>query len=124
MFNHLIKNPENIMMLKQESMGVLELLQDKKFNLLFSFILGVGIICILRPVCSGSDCNITKAPSEKDFDKYVYRMGSGTCYEFKTEIVTCPASGSIEAFRDDPYHDQFVRRTTPIPQCGCATSSS
>ena len=103
------------MMIKQESMGVLEILQDKKFNAFFSFVVGVGIICIFRPMCSGSDCNVMKAPSEKDFDQYVYRMGTGACYEFKTEIVKCPASGAIEAFRDDK--SQFATRRSPIPNC-------
>jgi hypothetical protein len=98
-------------------MGVLSFLKDKKFDLFFSFVVGIGIICILRPMCSGADCNVMKAPTEKDFDKYVYRMGSGKCYEFKTEIVECPSSGAVEAFRDDPYHDQFARRTSPISQC-------
>ena len=110
------------MMLKQESMGVLDLLKDKKFNIFFSFMLGVGIICILRPVCSGADCNIMKAPTDKEFDKYVYRMGTGTCYEFKTEIVKCPASGAVEAFRNESFKSQFATRQSPIPSCGCATN--
>ena len=107
-------------MIKQESMGVLEILQDKKFNAFFSFVVGVGIICIFRPMCSGSDCNVMKAPAEKDFDQYVYRMGTGECYEFKTEIVKCPASGAIEAFRDDNVMGQFATRRSPIPNCGRA----
>jgi hypothetical protein len=108
------------MMIKQESMGVLDFLQDKRFNAFFSFMVGVGIICIFRPLCSGSDCNVMKAPAEKDFDQYVYRMGTGECYEFKTEIVKCPASGAIEAFRDDNVKGQFATRRSPIPNCGRA----
>ena len=64
-------------------MRLLELLKDERFNIFFSFILGIGIIAILRPVCTGNECNTVKAPSEKDFDKYVYRMGQGKCFEFK-----------------------------------------
>lgn len=79
---------------------------------------GVGMICIIRPQCSGSDCNVNKAPEDKDFDKYVYRMTNGKCYEFKTEMADCPASGAIEAFKEgstkDSFRDQFARRTTPI----------
>ena len=107
-------------MIKQESMSVLDFLQDKKFNAFFSFVVGVGIICIFRPMCSGSDCNVMKAPAEKDFDQYVYRMGTGECYEFKTEIVKCPASGAIEAFLDDNVKGQFATRRSPIPNCGRA----
>ena len=60
----------------------------------------------------------------KDFDKYVYRMGGGRCFEFKSEIVDCPVSGTIEAFRECPnmsgneiFGDQFSRRGTPIKRC-------
>ena len=105
-------------------MGVLSFLNDDRFNIFFSFILGVGLVCICRPLCSGSECNVTKAPTEKDFDKYVYRMGGGKCFEFKSEIVNCPVSGTIEAFREcslstsyEPFRDQFSRRGTPIKRC-------
>jgi hypothetical protein len=99
-------------------MGLLNLLHDSRFNIFFSFMVGVGMICIIRPQCSGSDCNVNKAPEDKDFDKYVYRMTNGKCYEFKTEMTDCPASGAIEAFKEgctkDGFRDQFARRTTPI----------
>lgn len=106
-------------------MGVLNFLKDERFNLFFSFVLGIGIICMFRPICSGSDCNEIKAPSDKDFDKYAYRMGGGKCYEFKSEIVECPSSGTVEAFREcstiqnntETFRDQFSRRNTPIKRC-------
>jgi hypothetical protein len=99
-------------------MGIQNFLKDHRFDLFFSFILGFGIICILRPLCNGSECNVNKAPAEKDFDKYVYRLGN-KCYEFKTDIVQCPSSGAIEAFREynkniDEVKDEFKRRNTPI----------
>jgi hypothetical protein len=105
-------------------MNILRILKDERFSLFFSFLIGVDIMCMCRPVCSGSECSITKAPTEKDFDKYVYRMGGGRCFEFKSEIVDCPASGTIEAFRECPnmpgnelFGDQFSRRGTPIKRC-------
>ena len=105
-------------------MGILNFLNDERFNVFFSFVLGVGLICILKPVCSGNDCNVMKAPSDKDFDKYVYKMGGTKCYEFKSEIVECPSSGTIEAFREcqntsniDFFGDQFSRRNSPIKYC-------
>jgi len=101
-------------------MGIIKFINDKRFDMFFSIMLGIGLVAIFRPMCSGSECNITKAPTEKDFDKYVYRMGGAKCYEFKTEIVECPSSGTIEAFREykiAKYGDQFSRRNTPIKQC-------
>jgi hypothetical protein len=103
-------------------MNILKLLNDERFSVFFSFALGIGLICFIRPMCTGPDCDIKKPPSEKDFDKYVYRLG-GKCYEFKTNITECPASGTIEAFREcssgkkDLSHDEFLRRGTPIQQC-------
>jgi len=101
-------------------MNLLKLLQNEEFNIFFSIMVGIGLICILRPKCSGSDCDLNKPPSEKDFDQHVYRMGTGTCYEFKTEVVSCPSSGAVEAFRQCPFSkgesgDQFSRRPTSIP---------
>jgi len=84
---------------------------------------------MLRPQCTGSDCNVNKPPSEKDFDKFVYRMGNNSCYEFKTEIMKCPSSGAVEAFEQnrskddaDAFRDQFARRSTIVAHC--ATRSS
>lgn len=109
-------------------MGILNMLNDNRFNIFFSFVLGLGLICVIRPICSGSDCNVEKPPAEKDFDKYVYRMNGGTCYEFKSEIIECPSSGAIEAFREcqgatlysqneNFIDDQFSRRISPIRRC-------
>ena len=82
-------------------MGIHHLLKDERFNIFFSFIVGLGIICIIRPRCVGAACNVNKAPEDKDFEKHVYRMGGGKCYEFKTEMTACPASGAIESFVGD-----------------------
>ena len=86
--------------------------------------MGLGLVCIIRPMCTGDECNVTKAPADKDFEKYAYRMGGNKCYEFKTEIIECPASGTIEAFREcsskntsEPFRDQFSRRESPIQRC-------
>lgn len=105
-------------------MGIMNILKDDRFDMFFSFIVGVGIICILKPMCTGTECNVTKAPAEKDFEKYVYRMGGGKCFEFKTEVTECPSSGAIEAFRvcpnsqkEEAFHDQFTRRSSPIKRC-------
>jgi hypothetical protein len=109
-------------------MGLLEILKDTRFNTFFSFVLGIGIICILRPMCSGSDCNVNKPPTEKDFDKFVYRMGSSACYEFKTEIMKCPPSGAVEAFQQrstndkEAFRDQFARRSTIVAHCATISS--
>jgi len=104
-------------------MNLLKLLREENFNVFFSFMLGIGIICILHPRCTGPDCAVRKAPSEKDFDQYVYRIGGDKCYSFKTETVDCPTSGAIEAFKGCPQRatkvapSMFALRSTPILSC-------
>lgn len=101
-------------------MNLQKLLHDNNFNVFFSLVVGIGLICILRPMCTGKDCVISKPPSEKDFDKYVYRMGGSSCYEFKTEVVECPASGVIEAFESPSSgvpSASFSNRRTVIRNC-------
>ena len=105
-------------------MSLVKILKDEKFNIFFSVILGIGLICILKPVCSGPNCTSYKAPISKDFDKYVYKLGK-KCYEFTPEIVKCPPSGAIEAFKEcgpqestEGYEaDFFQRRSSPIKRC-------
>jgi hypothetical protein len=93
------------------------MLHDEKFNYFFSFMLGIGIICMVRPICKGSECSVVKAPADKEFDQHVYRMKGGKCYEFKTSMVDCPAQGAIEPFQDEmepTFEGQFRHRSTPI----------
>ena len=91
-----------------------DMLNSYKFNMAFSFLLGIGIICVFRPICKGVECVINKPASTKDVDGNVYRMGKD-CYEFKTEITECPVSGAIEAFREG--QTDFARRGSPIRYC-------
>ena len=75
-----------------------DFLKSKTFNIIFSFALGVGLIAILRPVCTGDSCKVTKAPAPSEWDGFVYRMGS-KCYEYKSDIHECPQdSTAIESF--------------------------
>ena len=81
-------------------MGIIKFINDERFNVFFSVVLGIGLVALFRPICSGSECNVSKPPTENDFDKYAYRMGNGKCYEFKTELIECPSSGAVEAFKE------------------------
>jgi hypothetical protein len=85
------------------------------FNIMFSFLLGVGIIAIFRPMCKDEngksvDCITKKAPPVSEWNDAVYRVGA-KCYEYKTSIVECPKDKKdyIEAFQSD-----FVQRTSHL----------
>jgi hypothetical protein len=75
-----------------------EVLKTEKFALIFSFMIGFGLIAIAYPVCKGDACFIKKAPSVDEMKKSTFRIGQ-KCYQFKPEIVDCPAHGAIESFQ-------------------------
>jgi len=84
-----------------------DVMKKPLFNIIFSFLLGIGIIAIIRPMCkdeSGKiiDCTTNKAPAVADWNNAVYRVGA-KCYEYKTAIVECPKDkkGYIEAFQSE-----------------------
>lgn len=73
-------------------------LQSKQFNLLFSFMLGLGLIALLRPVCKGERCVTMKAPALHELKDSTYQLGH-KCYQFTSETVDCPPQGVVEAFQ-------------------------
>ena len=75
-----------------------DLLKSKKFNLVFSFLLGLGLAAILRPACKGDQRLLMKAPPVHEVEKTTYQLGT-KCFQFSLENRECPKSGKvIEAF--------------------------
>ncbi|NBR60265.1 MAG: hypothetical protein EBT86_01200 [Actinobacteria bacterium] len=74
-----------------------DVLKSESFSIAFSFLIGVGIWAILRPVCKGNDCSTIKAPPLKDFDGKTFRL-NGACYKFTAKTKECPVEGYIEPF--------------------------
>lgn len=77
-----------------------KLLKNPLFNVTFSFLLGLGVVALVRPLCKDGECTVKKAPPVKEWDGAVYRVGN-KCHEYKTKSVECPASGMIESFRGE-----------------------
>jgi len=77
-----------------------DILKDERFSIMFSFILGLGILAVLRPACDNDKCAKIKAPPVPDFDGKTFRIGD-SCYKFKTKTKDCPAEGFIESFAED-----------------------
>jgi hypothetical protein len=75
-----------------------EVLKTEKFAILFSFILGFALVAIAIPVCKGDECVVKKAPLIEEMKSSTFQISS-KCYQFKPEIVDCPAFGVIEAFQ-------------------------
>ena len=74
-----------------------EFLKSKQFNIAFSFLIGLGLMALLRPICRGAECMIQKAPPLDEVNKTTYQLGS-KCYQFRSVTIDCPKDGVIEAF--------------------------
>jgi hypothetical protein len=75
-------------------------LKSSAFNTFFSFILGLGLMSLFIPRCSGTACNKYKAGPLQEIEASVYQIGS-KCYHFDSYAVSCPQSSKdiVEAFR-------------------------
>ena len=76
-------------------------MKSEWFSLVFSFLIGLGIVAILRPVCKGDVCTVNKAPPPADWNGFVYSVGS-KCYEFKTEVMDCPTGNAAAGVEGAP----------------------
>jgi hypothetical protein len=84
--------------LKKKKRMIWDLLKSKRFNLIFSFLLGLGLAAILRPACKGDQCLVAKAPPVHEVEKTTYQLGS-KCFQFSVENRECKGSSKvIEAF--------------------------
>lgn len=85
----------NILLCVQRRM--LKFFETKQFHFFFSFIIGVAIMSLFRPLCKGNECRIIKAPPPQEVEKTTYKIGS-KCFQFKTYSTDCPSEGVIEPF--------------------------
>lgn len=75
-----------------------DFMKSKQFNVIFSFLIGLGLAAILRPACKGDHCLTLKAPPIKEIKDATFQVGN-KCYQFSVESLDCPAKGVIEAFQ-------------------------
>jgi hypothetical protein len=76
-----------------------DIFREKKFNVVFSFIIGLFIASLMKPVCRGTECYKYKTPPVKEITTSTYKIGD-KCYQFKTKDTPCPATGAIEPYED------------------------
>lgn len=75
-----------------------DILKDKRFDTFFSFLMGVFIILLARPICKGDSCFSFKSPSVKIIKEHSYKIGD-TCYNFVPQDIKCPMNGVVEPFQ-------------------------
>jgi hypothetical protein len=76
---------------------LIDILKDKRFDTFFSFLMGVFIILLIRPICKGESCFSFKSPSIKTITEHAYKIGD-TCYKFVPKDTKCPMTGVVEPF--------------------------
>jgi hypothetical protein len=64
--------------------------KSEKYSLAFSFIVGVGIMAVLKPTCREKDCSKKEAANPEEVTKTTYQIGD-KCYQFKVRDTECPA---------------------------------
>jgi hypothetical protein len=81
---------------------MLKLIQSDSFDTVFSFVLALGCMALLKPICKGAECEVKKPPPVDEVKSSTYQLGS-KCYTFKAEHIDCPDAGVIEPF------ERFIR---------------
>lgn len=79
-----------------------EFLRTERFSMIFSFVLGLGCMALLKPICHGKECHIQKAPPYAEVKESTYQIGT-KCYKFDAATIECPKEGVIEPFQ------QYIR---------------
>ncbi len=78
-------------------------MKNPYFNYIFSFVLGMALVFVVRPVCNNATCGeVFKAPPVEEIKQAVYRIND-KCYEFKPNTVDCPSKGVIESFTEGEF---------------------
>jgi hypothetical protein len=58
------------------------------FAVLLSLLLGFGVATLLRPLCEGAECALSRGPRVADTRDRVFQYGD-KCVEFKARPVPC-----------------------------------
>ena len=64
------------------------MLDTKKYKIIVSIILGLGIATLFRRACEGRNCIIIKGKSTADVEKNSYRY-KDKCYKYKSVSAKC-----------------------------------
>ena len=76
---------------------MLAFLKTETYSIVFSVIIGIGIVAVFMPGCRDNTCAIKRAPPVDEVVKTTYHIRD-KCYKFKTKHIECPIKGVIEPF--------------------------
>jgi hypothetical protein len=63
-----------------------DFLKTKNFHILFSFLIGIFIVIVWRPVCEKGDCIKHELPNLEEINSSTYQISS-KCYQFRTNPI-------------------------------------
>ena len=75
-----------------------DIVKDKRFDVVFSVLMGIFVILLIRPICKDGSCVSFKAPSVKEIKEHAYKVGD-RCYKFVPKEAECPNTGVVEPFQ-------------------------
>ncbi len=75
-----------------------DIVKDKRFNVVFSVLMGIFVILLIRPICKDGACVSFKAPPVKEIKEHAYKIGD-RCYRFVPKEAECPKMGVVEPFQ-------------------------
>ena len=73
-----------------------DFVKSEKYSIVFSLILGVGIVSLFKSVCRDKDCSHKKAVSPEEVINTTYQIGN-KCFQFGMMHKECSVEGIIEA---------------------------
>lgn len=76
---------------------LIDILKDKRFDYVFSVLMGLFLAILIRPSCKGDTCFRLKAPPLNEINENAYKI-SDRCYKFVPVEAQCPSTGVIEPF--------------------------
>ena len=76
-------------------LSVKELVNAPGVAVFLSFMFGLGVAAMFRPLCKGPDCVVVRGPPVNDIRDAVYQFGT-KCIEFKTNAMECPTSNAVQ----------------------------
>lgn len=57
-------------------------------QILVSALFGAGLAIMFQRACQGDKCIIIEAPSMKDIEPYVFKVGD-KCYRYESRVIDC-----------------------------------
>jgi hypothetical protein len=64
-----------------------EFLKTKNFHMFFSFLIGIFIVIIWKPVCKDDTCIKHELPNVNEINSSTYQIAN-KCYQFRTNPVS------------------------------------